>query len=316
MPRAGTRPVGPMPDLKATQRLVWELLTAPEGVRAGAQALVRQGTLAGEDLAFLVRGDECLDPAERLDLYANMYFFRLRDALAEDFPKLLAVVGGARFHNLITDYLLACPSTSWTLRDLGRRLPEFLGSHALASEWPFVADLAALEWARLDVFDEADAEPLTRAELAALDRDHLASFAFGLVPAVRILTLAHDAVSVWGEVEHGPTPGHPSSTHSAAVEIQDGSTEREAAPVTGGAPRRTPVRVWRRGVTVLHRRVEEEEEQALEVVRQGTTLPELAERLAAARPTGAGESDLTRQLAGCLDLWTADGILMRLPGAA
>ena len=298
-----------MPDLKATQRLLWELISAPEGVRAGAEALVKEGTLASADLAFLIRGDERLDPIARLDIYANMYFFRLRDALAEDFPKLLAVLGGARFHNLITDYLLACPSTSWTLRELGRRLPEFLDHHPLAAELPYAADLARLEWARLDVSDESDAEALTREAIAALEPERLATFALGLVPAVRILSLAHDALAVWGQVERGVPSDAASCTTSAAVETEADPIELPPVEVSGGGPKPTRARVWRRGLAVFHRAIAPEEELALELVRQGATLPELAERLAAASPAA---TDLTRRLAACLDLWTADGILMRL----
>ena len=304
-----------MPDLKGTQRLVWELITAPEGVRAGAEALARQGTLPTADLAFLVRGDARLDPAARLDIYANMYFFRLRDALAEDFPKLLAVLGGARFHNLITDYLLACPSTSWTLRDLGRRLPGFLDGHPLAAELPFVADLARLEWARLDVFDEADAEPLTRDAIAALAPDQLVTFGLGLIPALRILALAHDALAVWAEIEHRAPSDAPSTATSAAVETQAGPADLAPVPVSGGAARPTRARVWRRGLAVLHRELAPEEERALGLVLEGTALPELAERLAdtdVASPA-AEEPGLARRLAACLDLWLADGILVRLP---
>ena len=304
-----------MPDLKGTQRLVWDLITAPEGVRAGAAALARGGTLPSADLDFLVRGDARLDPTARLDIYANMYFFRLRDALAEDFPKLLAVLGGARFHNLITDYLLACPSTSWTLRELGRRLPRFLDDHALAAELPYVADLARLEWARLDVFDEADAEPLTRDAIAALGPERLATFGLGLIPALRILVLAHDALAVWAEIEHGSPAHAPSCTNSAAVETHSGPSGVPPVPVRGGEARPTRARVWRRGLAVLHRETLPEEARALELVRQGTTLPELAERLAEPDPASPGQvgPDLARLLAECLDLWTADGILMRLP---
>jgi hypothetical protein len=301
-----------MPDLKATQRLVWTLLTAPEGVRTGAEALVKEGALASADLAFLIRGDERLDPIARLDIYANMYFFRLRDALAEDFPKLLAVLGTARFHNLITDYLLACPSTSWTLRELGRRLPEFLDHHAFAAELPYAADLARLEWARLDVSDEFDAEPLTREAIAALGPERLERFALGLVPAVRILALDHDVLTIWAEIERGRHSDAPSVTTSASVSSEEHQAEAEPVKVSGGGRRPTRVRVWRRGLVVLHRELAPEEEWALELVRQGMTLPELAERLAAAAPLADPGVDLARQLAACLDLWTADGIVTQL----
>ena len=43
------------------------------------------------------------------------------------------------------------------MRDVGARLPAFLDGHASAGERPWLAELARLEWARLEVFDAADA---------------------------------------------------------------------------------------------------------------------------------------------------------------
>jgi hypothetical protein len=137
------------PDLRGVEELLWKLITAPEGVVRGAAELHREGVLESQDLSFLVPPNDRLGSAEQLDIYADMYFHRLHDCLAEDFPVLLARLGGARFHNLVTDYLLAHPSTHFSLRELGRALAGFLDSHALEREFPALADLARLEWAPL-----------------------------------------------------------------------------------------------------------------------------------------------------------------------
>ena len=141
------------PGLKASQQLFWDLITAPKGVAAGASDLAEKGRLDSNNLAFLVEPSSRLSPAEHLDIYADMYFYRLRDALAEDYSKVTAVTGGARFHNFVTDFLLAHPSRHPSMRYLGAPLAGMLASHALNDEMPYLADLARLEWARIDVFD-------------------------------------------------------------------------------------------------------------------------------------------------------------------
>src|SRR4029077_19404566 len=93
-------------------------------------------------------GDERASAIERLDVYANMYFFRILDALRGDYPKVLAVVGDDAFHNLATDYLQAHPSRHPSLRFVGAALPAFLRGHALAGPRPWLPGLAPLEWAR------------------------------------------------------------------------------------------------------------------------------------------------------------------------
>ncbi|MBK8598146.1 MAG: putative DNA-binding domain-containing protein [Holophagales bacterium] len=99
-------------------------------------------------MAEIFASDERMPAEERLDAYANMYFFRLRDVLAEDFERTAAALGEARWHNLVTDYLLAHPPTRWSLRWAGEALPGFLREHTYGVWRPWLPDVAALEWAR------------------------------------------------------------------------------------------------------------------------------------------------------------------------
>jgi hypothetical protein len=272
------------------QELFWRLITAPEGVALGAAELHRGGDLESEDLSFLVPPGERLDPAGQLDIYANMYFHRLRDCLAEDFPALVARVGGARFHNLVTDYLLAHPPTHFSLRELGRALPAFLASHPLEREFPALADLARLEWARVDVFDEADAAPLSREQVLERAASDPEGFAPALIPAARLLRLDAPVLPLWKRLDAGEVVGE------------------EAALASGD--QRCAVRVWRKGFAIFHRSMQPDEERCLEALASGgATLAQLAELLAAAQPPGAKETELAQRFAALLDLWAQDEIL-------
>ena len=224
------------PNLRGAQSLFWRLVSAPEGV---AKAL------GSDDLSFLVRPDLRLGAVERLDIYADMYFYRLRDSLAEDYPKIAARIGAAHFHNLVTDYLLAHPSRHFSLRELGRALPGFLRTHPLERSFPALADLARLEWARLDVFDDADAAPLTRQRLLLEGASAPETFALGLIPSARLLRIDACALAHWkgDAAEPGETTG---------------------------------VRVWRKGFGVHHRSTETDEEECLQrMASEGATLAQL-----------------------------------------
>src|SRR5437867_1500066 len=78
-----------MPTLSQTQALLWKLITAPEGATAGLAALSPREQAV---CASVVRADERLSAIERLDIYADMYFYRIRDALKEDFAAVAAVI--------------------------------------------------------------------------------------------------------------------------------------------------------------------------------------------------------------------------------
>ena len=105
----------------------------------------------------LVHGDQRLSAAERVEIYANAYFYRLLECLGEDFPATLAVLGADNFPALVKEYLLEHPPTEPSILYAGLYLADFLNDHPFAERWPFISDLARLERAVLDVFHAADA---------------------------------------------------------------------------------------------------------------------------------------------------------------
>jgi hypothetical protein len=109
------------------------------------------------EAAGFIKPNDRLAPVERLEIYSRSYWFRVLDSLYDDFPGLRAVLGQRAFHRLSRAYLADCPSRSFTLRNLGSRLedwlqrrPEYAGSRqALA------LDMVRLEWAHIEAFDNA-----------------------------------------------------------------------------------------------------------------------------------------------------------------
>ena len=115
-----------MSELQKTEELFWKLITAPEGVADG----LRRIDMKPDELGRVIAGDARLDAVQRLDIYANMYFWRLLDILRGDYSALVAAVGDDRFHNLVTDYLLECPSAHPSVRNVGARLADFLAGRS------------------------------------------------------------------------------------------------------------------------------------------------------------------------------------------
>jgi hypothetical protein len=264
-----------MPSLEQTQQLFWTLITAPEGVAAGRDALhPSQRALADA----LVREDGRLSAVERLDIYADMYFYRIRDCLKEDFGAVCAVIGEAAFHNLITDYLLAHPSTHFSLRYVGRHLPAFVRSHTFGTQWPYLADLASLEWTILQAFDAADAEPLDAAALAAVPQERWPDLRFTLTPSLHLLDVGWPVHEIWRRAQGGEQPVEPQ-------------------------PADTCLRVWRQNLRVFHRPIDAAERAALSAIRGVATFGRVCEDIAAATGEGA------ERAAALLHEWLADELL-------
>src|ERR1700722_10373585 len=89
------------------------------------------GKSMDEEAAALIKPNSRLTSLERLDIYSRSYWFRLLNSISEDFPGLLAVVGSTAFERLVKTYLADCPSQSFTLRNLGSRLENWLLRHSL-----------------------------------------------------------------------------------------------------------------------------------------------------------------------------------------
>ncbi len=176
------------PRLADSQRLFFDALTWPRGVRDFARAAGEEGR---EQLqrTFLGGG---LDAIERVDIYANAYFYRLLDVLRESFPRLARLAGDIPFHNLVTDYLLEHPSRAPDLHRLGDSLPAFLRRHPLGQSAPLLADMAELELALGCSLHAADARPLTRADLLQLAPAHWPELRLALVPSAVLLSVTHD----------------------------------------------------------------------------------------------------------------------------
>jgi hypothetical protein len=227
--------------------------------------------VAAEDLLL---GSRELPAAERIGIYSDMYLWRLADALRADYSKLAALLGGERFLALAEAYAREHPSDRPDLGQFGRHLPAFLRRHP-AQERADLADLAALEWARSEVFFEAPATPVGREALAALPPDAFLGARLGLIPALRSLALDHDAVAVWRRLEEG---------------------DSEAAPIE----RSTAVAVWRAGFEVFHSPLEDDEARALDIARAGEPLSNVCAAFALREdPAGAAH--------GALSSWLDEG---------
>jgi hypothetical protein len=271
------RPSAMTPDLKSVQNLLYRLIVAPSGVTDGMRV---EPDLPVGGLGAIVRGDSRLSAIERLDIYAEMYFYRLLDCLKEDYPATLAVVGATNFHNLITGYLLAYPPSHPSVLYAGRYLPDFLESHPLREQWQFIADLARLERALIEVFHAADAPALSRDELHAIAPGDWPMLELKTHPALQLLPMEWNVANVARAVEDG-------------IEWQ--TPKRESSHVL----------VWRKDCRSYYREVGGIERDLIHAMTAGASVAALCEQVAAASLSG----DPTVAFLELLERWLADSIL-------
>jgi hypothetical protein len=286
------------PGLKNLQALLYRLITAPEGVAAGLAAERARGAALLDDLhdlhdskglEDLIESDDRLSATERLEIYANAYFYRILDCLKEDFPATLATLGGDNFHNLVTGYLIEYPPTEPSISFAGRHLAEFLHHHPMRERWPFIGDLARLERTLIEVFHAAGAEPLSGEAMRAVAPDDWPALALRTHPALAIVDCEWHVDELLREVE------------AATGEGDHIRGEPAHAPVS--------VLVWRRDSRAHYRALERSERAGLELARAEASFAAICEAIAAT----CGEDDpigpvtlINRLLAR----WIEEGLLV------
>ena len=161
--------MGPELALGGLQRWLQAVIEAPGPVTRA---------LASREAARLVR--------------PGMYLPRMLEALESDYPGLAHFLGHAAWQRLVRAYVSAHPSRSYTLNELGRRLPEFV-RRARVPRPAFCHDLARLESAVAEVFDAPETPSLAETDLAAVARGDWERARLVPVAALRLVALDHDA---------------------------------------------------------------------------------------------------------------------------
>lgn len=239
------------PSLRELQAGFWQAIASAPGEPRAAPSLLR-----------VVAPSARLEPRERLAIYARMYWGRILEVLRDDFARTADAVGEETFVRLARAYLSAHPSRHPSIARVGEAFADFLaGAPGLP---PFAADLARLEWARLECFTAPAGEVLRLAELRALPPASFPDLHLTSVPSLAVLELG------W----------------SVQRMLEDRGEERLRRE-------RTVLRVWRRGDLVFHATVDAGERTALELLRRGATFAAIA---ACCRDAGEAAALLARWL--------------------
>ena len=213
------------------------------------------------DAGFLKPNDR-LTSFERLEIYSRSYWFRVLDSLYDDFPGLRAVLGQRAFHRLSRAYLADCPSRSFTLRNLGSRLEDWLlrNPRQAGSNYTLALDMVQLEWAHIEAFDNAAEKALGPEDLLELG----ANFRVGLQPYIRLLALQHPVDDLRIQVNRASDERGAAS--NAALKQKHRNITRR---VNRLKQERIFLAVHRLNYSVYYRRIGVEEYRLLSGLREG-----------------------------------------------
>lgn len=235
------------------------------------QPLARGDRQSSKTKASYIKPNDRLKSIERLEIYSRSYWYRIIDSMYEDFPGLRAVLGQRVFDRMIRGYLADCPSKSYTLRDLGSRLGDWLkrnpayagGKLAVADISDISMDMIRLEWAHIEAWDAADRKALGPEELVELGP----GLRMGLQPHVRLIELDYpvDDLRIRANrtaEEHEAASNAPSKLKTRSLSSAATRLKRE----------RIFIAVHRLDFSIYYRRLAREEFQLLCAIRDSKNI--------------------------------------------
>ncbi len=138
-----------------------------------------------------------LEPPARLRIYQHSCNEIQTAALRAAYPAALALVGAAFFEQTARGYRHACPSASGNLQGFGAGFADYLASLSSLAGYPYLPDIARLEWRRQLAVLAADADSVDTgcdvgASKAALRRQRVR-----LHPSVQLLRSRYAVMTLW-----------------------------------------------------------------------------------------------------------------------
>lgn len=194
--------------LERVQRWMQEVVVNPSPVGAAIEAPGAQAQVPAAEVAQVILPSRTLGPAERVGIYQRMYLLRMMEALETDYPGLRHFLGHERFRDLVRGYVQEHPSRSFSLNRLGDHLPDYVQGARGVRRRDFCHDLARLERAVSQVFDEEETAPLSEAEIAVVPAEAWEGARLRPVAAFRLLGFRYP-VNAYLDSTRGESHDHP-----------------------------------------------------------------------------------------------------------
>ncbi|KIG17080.1 hypothetical protein DB30_03677 [Enhygromyxa salina] len=276
--------------LAAAQALLWKVICFPTGA---ADMLESSPASVREAVAQTFAETPNFSRVERLEVYANDYYWRLAGVLEQHFPTVAWMLGHVQFHNLVTDYVLVSPSREPDLRRYSRDFPSFISQHEAGVKSPELIEVAWIELDRAQVLCVADEQVLTPADLATIPLDAWPQLRFVAGKTVRLRATTRPFSPMFTMCREGQSlelarRHHPSSLGHTLI--------------------------WRRDLTVCHRDLEASEAAALQALLEGKCFLEICAaasgaELGADEDAEAGDAASPEQVARWLQHWVEVGLI-------
>lgn len=171
--------------------------SAPDAALADSQQLFAGALFDAGLAAPLLAQFKGAHNGHRFALYRGNLGATWDKTLAAAYPVVRMLVGEEFFGGLAKAYGHAHPSDSGDLNRFGAQFADFLRDFPHVADYPYLPDMAALEWALHRAHYAPAADGVTAPQLAALSPEQLEAARLTLHPAARLLASEWAVVPLW-----------------------------------------------------------------------------------------------------------------------
>ncbi|MCG6861427.1 MAG: DNA-binding domain-containing protein [Chromatiaceae bacterium] len=176
-------------------------MTSLREMQRGFAAAIRDPAAAARFAPRVNAGG--LGPSRRLQLYRNNHYATLTDALTAVYPVVVRLVGEPFFRQTARAYVASHPSRRGDIHCYGDGFGDFLNGLPQAADYPYLGDVARLEWAYHSVFHTEPRPPFDPQTLLTLDQGDYPRLRLEIQPAARLLASGYPVLRIWETNQEG-----------------------------------------------------------------------------------------------------------------
>lgn len=176
-------------------RLVWfaSIITRPIDLHSQMMPISPSGISMEVEAARYIAPSPTLRPHQRIQLYNQQYWWRLLSGLHEIFPLVTRLFGYTDFNQTIgIPYLERYPPDTWSLNNIGDKLPRWIKEYYLENDQKLVWESALLDQTFNECFLIEGKIPINGEHQSPETVEALMNQTLFLQPHVRLFELDND----------------------------------------------------------------------------------------------------------------------------
>jgi len=147
--------------------------------------------------------DRVLDNSDRIKIYQDNVLVTLHNTLENCYPSVCNLVDEQFFKYAVNEYIKENKPKSGNLDDYGDNFAEFLSNMKELKDFPYIEDVAKLEWALHSSYFAADNDPIDRVGVSKIAPEELENVKFELHPSSNLISSDYPINKIWEISQEG-----------------------------------------------------------------------------------------------------------------